>query len=165
MRSFRRWPRGLLTKSSLLPISRKQFSSGGQTIGECESATLGLTLLSAETGQAPSLLHILWRPAIRPGIVGGYEVHTLRPGRMIEEPYFVKGTGIGIGQIHLATFFEIVSGDLIGIGNDSVYHFEAVAVGLMLKMAADGVESGRGKECQHRYQQEQGWQRGPILQR
>ena len=74
----------------------------------------------------------------------------LGPRRVIEEPYLVKCAWIGIGQIHLATFFEIVSSDLAGIGHNSVDHFESIAVGFVLKVAADGVEGGSGKKREGR---------------
>ena len=73
-------------------------------------------------------------------------MYALGPGRVIEEPYFVKGAGIGIGQIHLAAFFEIAGGHLVGIGHNAVDHFESIAVGLMLKMAADRIEGGGGEK-------------------
>ena len=94
------------------------------------------------------LLYILRLFAFRPRIVGCYEVHPFLPGGMIEEPDFGKFTRIRVGQVHLSTLLEIVGGDLVGVGHDAVDHLEAIAVCLVLKMAADGVERGSRKKCE-----------------
>src|SRR6266568_1357811 len=97
-------------------------------------------------------------------MVGGGEVDALGPGGMIEEPYFVERAGTGIGQVGLATFFEVVGGDLIRVGHNSVDDFESVAVGFVLKMAADGVERGGCQKCEHGNHEQQGGERGPVFE-
>ena len=47
-------------------------------------------------------------------------MHTLRPGRTIEEPHFDKRIRVGIGQVHLATFLEVVGGDPVRVGVQGV---------------------------------------------
>ena len=39
---------------------------------------------------------------------------------MIEEPHFDKRIRVGIGQVHLATFLEVVGGDLVRVGVQGV---------------------------------------------
>src|ERR1700690_4385198 len=55
-------------------------------------------------------------------------------------------------------------GDLVGIGDNSVDDFESIAVGLVLEVAAHGVEDGSREKCQQGNQKYQGGERGPILQ-
>src|SRR5277367_6496729 len=82
---------------------------------------------------------------------------------MIEEPDFDEGAGVGIGQIFFSTLLEIVSGDLVRVIDDSVDHFEAVAIRLMFKVAADSVEDGRGKEHEQGNYKYQDRQRSPVF--
>ena len=59
---------------------------------------------------------------------------------MVEEPGFDEPVWIGVREIHLAAFFEILGRYLIGVRNNSVGYFDAVAVGFVLEVAADGVD-------------------------
>ena len=83
---------------------------------------------------------------------------------MIVEPHLDKRTWVGIGQVRLATFLEIVGSDLVRIGHNSVDHLETITVRLVLKMAAYAVECRGGKKCQHRNHEIQSRQRRPIPQ-
>src|SRR5580692_2500177 len=57
-----------------------------------------------------------------------------------------------------------MSGDLVGIGNDSVNNFEAVAIGFVLKVAADAVECRGREENQQRNYEYQGREGCQILE-
>ena len=80
---------------------------------------------------------------------------SLGPCRMVEEPRFDEPVWIGVGEVHLTAFFEIIGCYLVGVRNDSVGDFDAVAIGFVLEVATDGVDGWRREKCQqgdHKYQ-------------
>ncbi len=88
-------------------------------------------------------------------MIGGYEVDAFGPGGVVEEPGFGEPVWARIAQIFFSTLFEILSGDLIGVGDNSVNHFDAIAIGFVLEVAADRVEGWSGEECQQRDDEDQ----------
>src|SRR5207302_10545006 len=80
----------------------------------------------------PALFHKCRRFTRVPGIVGLCEENSVVERRMIVEPDSYGGGRRGLGQIDFAQNLESLCGHLRRISHDSMYHFEAVLIRLML---------------------------------
>src|SRR5271157_2210379 len=110
------------------------------------------------------LRHVFPLLPMRPGIIRRNEVYALRPRRVIVEPELHPLAWRRIVEVDFSALFEIVRGYLVGIRHDAVYDLDSVAIGLVLIVAADGVEHRRREKRQHRQQQKQQRQRRPVVE-
>src|SRR6195256_1097388 len=86
-------------------------------------------------GFHPSL-YKFGRAALGPRVVGLGETHALIEWRMIVEPEFNGRRGIRFLEVHFAQDLEGMRGHHRSIRHQTVNHFEAVLVGLMLQVPA-----------------------------
>src|SRR5215472_8287233 len=75
-----------------------------------------------------------------------------------------EAAGIRINQGDLSQHLEGVCAGLLRVGVDAVRDFQAVDIGVVLHLAADGVEQWRGEEPENTEDQENHGQRGPVAQ-
>src|SRR5216684_3978203 len=85
-------------------------------------------------------------------------------GRMVVEKKNLYWIGVGINKGIFAVVLEGLGTGLAGIGNDTVGDFQAVDVGLILLIAAEGAAERIGNETEYREKQEKRRKRGPILE-
>src|SRR5271154_2587212 len=110
-----------------------------------------------------SSLYKFWLFALVPGIVGQGEADAVWDCWVGIEHEDGDGIGSGIGEIHFAENLKGLRGDLAGIRNQAVGDFQAILVGLMFHMAADGALHGVSDKGINGKQEEQRGERGPIV--
>ena len=98
-----------------------------------------------------------------PRVVGYAEVDAVGYGGVVEEEEYVDGIGVGIDEDLLAEFLEGDGAVLARVGHDAVGDFEAVDIGLIFLEAAEGIQDGGSSEAKKGDEQEQGGERGPII--
>src|SRR5438876_5374683 len=110
------------------------------------------------------LLDELRRFTLGPGIIGNAQVDAAGDGRMVVEKNYLNGIGVGVNKSSFAVVLKGFRAGLAGVGDDAVGDFQAVDVGLILLVAAEGAAEGIGNETEYREKQEKGRKRGPILE-
>ena len=76
---------------------------------------------------------------------------------VIEEKEYVDGMGIGVDQNGLTVNLKGTRGGLAGVRNNAVSNFEAVDIGLILLVAAEGIKDGLGQEKEQICEEKQCW--------
>src|SRR5260370_38259979 len=85
-------------------------------------------------------------------------------GGMVVEKKNLYWIGVGINKGVFAVVLEGLGTGLAGIGNDAVGDFQAVDIGLILLIAAEGAAERLGNETEYREKQQKRRKRGPILE-
>jgi len=88
----------------------------------------------------------------------------LANGRMVVEKKNLYWIGVGVNKGGFAEVLEGLRAGLAGIGNDAAGHFQAVDVGLILLIPAEGAAEGIGCETEYGEKQEKRRKRSPILE-
>ena len=95
------------------------------------------------------LFYEFGRLAFSPGIVGLRKSDAFVERRVVVEPDFHGFGGCGFGKVNFAENLKTVRGDPREIGNDAVHHFEAILIGLMLEVAAEGIVNRRDDDAEN----------------
>src|SRR6266568_831208 len=143
--------------SSFLLVNRAGRSAGDASIREacsCPSVWPQIALSLYEFG----LL------ALRPWVIGQRELHAIRDGRMRIKQEDGHGIGLRIRQVHVAKNLKRLCRHLVRIRRESVGDLEAILVGLMFIVAAARAGDGARNERKDGEEQQQGWQRRPIVE-
>ena len=85
-------------------------------------------------------------------------------GGMIEKEEDVDRIGVRIHENGFAIGLEGVREGLAGVRNDAVGDFEAVDVGLVLLITAEGIAEDVGGKTEESKKQEKRRKRGPIIE-
>src|SRR5262245_51134472 len=101
-------------------------------------------LRSSRSFAATSLLHFtyFWLLALAPWIVFVSKAHTVGDGGMIVVPEHQQLVGIGIIEAQLTQQLEGVRCGLLWIGVDAVCNLQAVDIGIVFDLPADGAFHG-----------------------
>src|SRR5215813_2612200 len=83
-------------------------------------------------------LHILRRFALAPGIVLVGEAHSVRNGRMAAVPEGEEPAGMRVYERDFTQYLKRVRASLLRVGIDPVRDFQAVDVGVVFHLPADG---------------------------
>src|ERR1700722_6252309 len=100
-----------------------------------------------------------------PGVVGRCKGGAAADGGMAKGPELDEAVGVGIGQGLFAEDLEGVLRGGLGVGDDAVDSFLAVDVGGVLDVAAVAVDDGIAEERQYREDEQQHYERGPVVLR
>src|SRR5215467_10248482 len=84
---------------------------------------------------------------------------------MVEEPDTNKCGRSGIGEVGFAFKLECLRSDFPWIRRDAVDDFQTVAIGFVLLPTAEAVEDGREEKVQHKNNQKEKREGGPIVGR
>jgi hypothetical protein len=91
-------------------------------------------------------------------------VDTISNWGVSEKKEDIDGIGVRIDENGFAIDLERVREGLAGVRNDVVSDFEAVDVGLILLITAEGIAEDVGGKTKEREKQEKRRERGPIIE-
>ncbi len=103
--------------------------------------------------------------ALSPRMILECEADTVADPGMVIEPEFDEGAGARVAEIDFTEDLKGLGGGLAGMGSEAVGDLEAILVGLMLDMAAEGVGERSDGDHQEGDKKEEHGKGSPVIER